>query len=309
MEAKGVAAFFAALSPVELAVYQRALAAQQQTATALDRACAQHLERWRDQAALAQRQCERVAPAKRLVAAELAHRGEGAVRARKQAEAADPQRRHPRVAPLALPADLQGAVTAFGQKLPALWTTPVRSRTQKKALRRCLLDKVLLPRVVRDQGQTRLVGKGGDTTTFALPLTVGSRAELSSAQALEQRLLTLHAAGKSDQEIAEPLTAAGFRAPQRPSVLRSPVQILRLKPRVFITHSQSHPRRIAGFLPVSQLARGRDLSVQWLSARITNGHSQIQQDPTTGLYWFPAHPTTLERLKQRRAGHLQQVGF
>lgn len=227
----------------------------------------------------------------------------------KQAEEADQQRRHTRGAPLALSADLQAAFTAIGQQLPALWTPSTLARTQKKAVRRGLLDTVIIQRVVRAHGQTRIVWKGGDTTPCAIPITGGALAELSSAQEMEHRGLPLPAEGKSDQESAEILPAAGFRSPQRPSVLRSTVQILRLKHRAFITHTQSHPRRIAGFLTVSQLARGLDLSVHWLYDRINNGRRQIQKDPLTGLYLFPDHPTTLARLKQLREGHLQHVGF
>src|SRR6266567_3281359 len=58
VDAQVVEAFFAALAPVELDVYQRAVAAQQQTEAASDRARAQQLQRLRYQAALAQRQFE-----------------------------------------------------------------------------------------------------------------------------------------------------------------------------------------------------------------------------------------------------------
>src|SRR5206468_6972889 len=83
-----VEAFFQAFSPVELDVYQRAVAAQQQTEAASDRARAQQLQRLRYQAALAQRQFEHVDPANRLVAAELERRWETALRDLQQAEEA-----------------------------------------------------------------------------------------------------------------------------------------------------------------------------------------------------------------------------
>jgi hypothetical protein len=81
-----VKAFFQALSPLELDVYARTLAAQQQPPKQIDHAHAQAVERRRYQAALAPRQCSRVAPDNRLVAAELEKRWEAALRALKDAE-------------------------------------------------------------------------------------------------------------------------------------------------------------------------------------------------------------------------------
>ncbi len=180
VDATVVTAFFAALSPVELDLYQQALAVQQRTTERLTRAHAQQLERLRYQAALAQRQFERVDPANRLVAAELEQRWEAALHDLKQAENAAEQQKISPTVPPSLPPDLQAAFTALGQKLPELWETPVLSRVQKKALLRCVLDKVVVQRTARDQVRIRIVWRGGDTTTSEIPIPVGSLAELSS---------------------------------------------------------------------------------------------------------------------------------
>jgi DNA invertase Pin-like site-specific DNA recombinase len=309
VDAKVVQAFFAVLSPVELDVYKRAIKAQQQTNEALERAHAQQIERLRYQAALAQRQFNRVDPDNRLVAAELEQRWEAALRELKEAEEAARQRAQAHSVPITLPADLQAAFTAIGKKLPEIWDQHVLSRAHKKALLRCLLDKVVIHRTLRDRVHTRIVWKGGDTTPFEIPIPVGSLAELSSGQEMEKRILALHKAGKSDQQIAEELTASGFRSPMRLSVLVSTVKGIRLKHRLFVTRSQSHPRCIAGFLTVPQLAQALDLSVHWIYDRIHNGRIQLQKDPTTGLYLFPNLPTTLKRLRQLRDGQLQNLRF
>src|SRR5256712_3057950 len=81
-----VAAFFAALAPVELDAYARAVAAAGETTAQLDRARRQELERLRYQAALAERQFTRVDPDNRLVADELERRWEAALRALRAAE-------------------------------------------------------------------------------------------------------------------------------------------------------------------------------------------------------------------------------
>jgi recombinase/recombinase-like zinc beta ribbon protein len=308
VDAKVVEAFFTALAPVELDAYHRALTTQQQMEAAADRARAQQLQRLRYQAALAQRQFEHVDPTNRLVAAELERRWETALRDLRQAEGVAQQRTQTRTLPDALPAELREAFTALGQKLPALWPTTVLSRIQKKALLRCLLEKVVVHRVGRDRVHIRMVWRGGEITIYEIPIAVGSLAELASGQELEARVLQLHAAGKSDQEIAQELTAAGFRSPMRQELLVSTVKGLRLKHRCFITRHQSHPRHIAGSLTVTQLAQRLGLSVHWLYDRIHNGQIRLQKDPATRLFLFPDHPSTIELLTQLRAGQLQHVG-
>ncbi len=309
VDTKVVEAFFAALSTVELDAYQHAVAAQQQTEAASDRVRAQQLQRLRYQAALAQRQLEHIDPANRLVAAELERRWETALRDLRHAEEAMQQRAQPRTAAEVLPRELREALVALGQRLPDLWPTAVLSRIQKKALLRCLLEKVVVQRVGRDRVQVRIVWRGGEVTECEIPMSVGSFAALSSGQELEARVLQLHAAGKSDQAIAQELTAAGFRSPMRQELLVSTVQGLRLKHRRFITRHQSHPQHVAGSLTVTQLAQRLGLSVHWLYDRIHNGQIHLAKDPATRLFLFPDHPTTLERLTQLRAGHLQHVGF
>ncbi len=309
VDATVVEAFFAALAPVELDAYQRALVAQQQTETASTRARMQQLQRLRYQAALAQRQFEHVDPANRLVAAELERRWETALRDLRQAEDAGQQHTQSRAGAESLPADLCEAFSALGQKLPALWPTAVLSRTQKKALLRCLVDKVVVQRLGRDQVQSRIVWRGGEVTECVIPIPVGSLAELSTGQELEARVLQLHWAGKADDVIARELTTAGFRSPMHQELLISTVRGLRLKHRCFITRHQSHPRSIAGFLTVTQVAQRLSLSVHWLYDRIHNGQIRLHKDPATRLFLFPDHPTTIELLTQLRAGHLQHVGF
>jgi DNA invertase Pin-like site-specific DNA recombinase len=164
VDAKVVEAFFAALSSIELDTYARALTAQQQTEVTAERARTQQLQRLRYQAALAQRQFEQVDPANRLVAAELERRWESALRDVQHAEAAAQHRAQTRPTAAALPADLREAFAALGQKLPALWPTPILSRVQKKALLRCLLEKVVIHRVGRDGVHLRIVWRGGEVT-------------------------------------------------------------------------------------------------------------------------------------------------
>src|SRR5579864_8526864 len=128
-----VESFFQALSPVELDVYAAAVTAQEATFQQLEHAHQQHLERLRYEAALAQRQFNRVDPDNRLVAAELEKRWETALSKLKRAE----EQTVGSVSPtslLALSPELQTAFQAIGQHLPTLWQQGRMRQQHKKAL-------------------------------------------------------------------------------------------------------------------------------------------------------------------------------
>jgi hypothetical protein len=127
---------------------------------------------------------------------------------------------------------------------------------------------------------------------------------------LERRVVDLHRQGLLDATIAERLTAEGYRSPMDASqLLPSTVRGIRLKHRLFVTRSQSHPRRIPGCLTVPQLARGLDVTPHWLYDRIAKGAIQVRRDPATGLYLFPDTPETWEQFYQFKDGHLPVLCF
>ena len=81
----------------------------------------QQVERLRYEAALAQRQFNRVDPDNRLVASELEKRWEGALAELKQAEEAEATRTVSPPLLQALSSELQMAFRAIGQQLPTVW--------------------------------------------------------------------------------------------------------------------------------------------------------------------------------------------
>ena len=310
VDTRVVDAFFQALSPVELDVYAQALAKRQQQAERLATAHAQHLERLRYEAAYCERQFHHVDPAHRHVAAELEHAWELALQALKQAEATAQQRAQASPPPAhPLPPALQAAFRAIGQKLPELWPTDVLSQAQRKALLRCLIDKVVIQRARRDQIHTRIVWRGGETTTFEVPVAVGALTDLPGAHEMAQQIRVLFAAGTNDDEMARQLTQHGYRSPSRPAVLPSTVKGIRLKLGLMQQRSQSHPRRIAGYLTVPQLARALGLTPHWVYHQIRRGTVVIQRDAQTRLYLFPDCPETLEAFRQLRAGHRSELRY
>jgi DNA invertase Pin-like site-specific DNA recombinase len=308
IDAHVVGAFLRALSPVELDLYDKAVAALRQDEEQVRQAQQQQVERLRYQARLAERQYQQTDPDNRLVAAELERRWETALRDLKEAEAKLQLEQQPR-APEVLSPEERAAFMQAGKKIPELWRQGRLTPAQQKAFLRCLIDKVVVQRSAPDTLQVRIVWRGGDTTAAAVPVTVGALARLSSAPKMEKEILRLAKAGKTDAEIAAWLTQQGHRSPKHPTVLPSTVRILRLRHRLLRQRSQSHPRRIPGHLTISQLAGTLKISPHWIYDRIHNGTIQVALDPATGLYLFPDQLKTITSFKQLRAGKLQKLRF
>lgn len=311
IDAQVVQAFFQALSPIELDAYVGSLQAQQESDLKIKQAQEQQLKRLRYEANLAQRQYDQVDPDNRLVAAELERRWEAALVALKQADETFALEQQTAQTAASLPEELKAAFTAIGQKLPQIWDQEnLLSTAHKKALLRCLIDKVILRRTAPDQVDTRIVWQGGATTTLQVPVTVRALTSLSNFSAMEQLIIDLSKQGKLDEEIADHLTALGYRSPKNPKkVLPNTVKIIRLRHRIFQKRSQSHPRQIPGYLTISQLAKALAVTPHWFYDRINNGRIQIAKDEQTGLYLFPDNPNTLEKLQQFKSGILKNLRF
>ena len=311
VDTRVVDAFFQALAPVELDVYAQALAKRQQQAERLATAQAQHLERLRYEAAYCERQFHHVDPAHRHVAAELEHAWEVALQALKQAEAAEKQRAQASTLPApALPPALQAAFRAIGQKLPELWPTDVLSQAQRKALLRCLIDKVVIQRARRDQIHTRIVWRGGETTTFEVPVAVGALSR---------------PAGRARDGATDSGAVCRGHQRRRDGPAAHPARLsLAQSARGLAQHRQGYPpqagshaeslavapaARIAGSLTVPQLAKALGITPHWVYHQIKRGTVVITRDAQTRLYLFPDRPETLEAFAQLRAGQLRELRY
>ena len=301
--------FFAALAPAELDIYEGVMASLSAEQEGIRRARQQQWERLRYQARLAERQFQRTDPDNRLVAAELEKRWEAALRELKQAEEAWEREGPQPTAWARLDDATRQALSDAGRKIPEWWAAHRFSQEQKKALLRCLIDKVVVHRRAPDTVQCRVVWKGGDVTEADLAVTVGALARLSGSQEMEATIVRLAQQGKTDEEIACHLTQRGYRSPKARTVLPSTVRFLRLSHRLLCDRHQSHPRRISGFLTVSQLAVKLRIPRHWIYDRIHNGTIQIELNAERRIYLFPDTPETLAQLRRLRAGKLNNLRF
>jgi DNA invertase Pin-like site-specific DNA recombinase len=304
-----VRAFFDVLAPAELDLYAQVVAATRQQEEAVRKAQSQQLERLRYQAHLAERQFNQADPENRLVTGELERRWELALQALREAEESM-QRQGSSAGPSpGIALELRQALEHVGQNLPEFWEQGLLTQVQKKALLRCLIDKVVLRRAGPDTVHARIVWKGGDTTRLEVPVTVNSLTRLSFAKEMEEAILKLARQGQEDAAIAEELTRRGYRSPHGQTVLPSTVKHIRLRHGVSVERSRSYPRCIAGYLTVPQIARSLKVPNHWLHDRIHNGTIRVKQHRVWRLYLFPDSPETLTQFRQLRDGKIKQLRF
>jgi hypothetical protein len=168
--------------------------------------------------------------------------------------------------------------------------------TQKKSLLRSLIDKVVIHRVAPDRVHTRVIWRGGATTTAVVPVPIGSFASLSNAKELEQTIEQMSREGHSDQAIAKHLTTKGHRSPRADRVLCSTVREVRLRKGILRRTDQSHPHRVPGFLTIPQLAEKLGVSRWWIHDRIRHGTINAEKDPKGKCYLFPDTPEMLAEM-------------
>jgi hypothetical protein len=256
----------------------------------------QQVDRLRYETQLAERQFMQSDPENRMVAGELERRWEARLRELKLAEESFAQDEG-HAPTYAIPADLLELLQQIGPQLPDFWNAELLKTAQKKSLLRSLIDKVVIHRVAHDQVQTRVVWRGGVTTTAIVAVTVGKFAWLSGAKEMEATIERMAREGHSDQAIAEHLTVLGHRSPRADKVLASTVRGVRLSHRLLLRDHQSHPRRVPGFLTIPQLAKKLGVTRQWIHDRIRHGTIKAEKDPKAKCYLFPDTPETLTDLQ------------
>ena len=256
----------------------------------------QQIDRLRYETQLAERQVLKSDPDNRLVTGELERRWEASLRELQAAE--DALNRDGQQAPTyAIPADLMEQLKDIGPHLPELWSAALLKTAQKKSLLRSLIDKVVIHRLTPDQVKTRVVWRGGATTSDVIRVTVGKFAWLSGAAEMEATIEQMTKEGHSDAEIAKHLTACGHRSPRSNKVLESTVRLARLRLGLLRATHQSHSRRVPGFLTIPQLAEKLRISRQWIHDRIRSGTIKAKKDVKANCYLFPDTKQTIDEMQ------------
>jgi DNA invertase Pin-like site-specific DNA recombinase len=312
IDALVAAAFLEAVAPTEIDALSRARKAQRQVDEVLRHAEEQQVQRLSYQATLAERQFNRVDPDNRLVASELERRWEVALIELRRAEEALARRSIP--APrqtVGVDPRLRAKVVTLGQRLPELWADPNTRREHRKALLRCLIDKVVMRRSARDRAEVRIVWRGGATTELAVMMPVNALAALPRHAEMEQRVCELAATGLYDDEIARMLTAEGHRSPWRGAeVLPSTVRGIRLRHGMKTVRQRTRWPAVPGCLTVAQLAERLRIPQKWIHTQLRRGALRATHEPS-GRYLFPDTEPAMQavrELRERRTMHVDLTG-
>ena len=181
-------------------------------------------------------------------------------------------------------------------------------RARKKALLRCLIDKVILHRTAPERIGIRIVWRGGEISEEQVEPRVYALHALSRGAEMQARILELARQGLTDAEAATVLTEEGYRSPRCCShVLARTVQVLRQRHRVLRGASRTHPRHIPGRLTMAELARRVQVSRCWIERRIWNGTIVITRDATAKRYLFPDTEDTVAALLRLKSGEVNRL--
>ena len=294
-------AFLTALAPAELDALSRARRVQQQVDTALRSSAERQIERKRYAAALAERQFNRVDPDNRLVAAELERRWEAALSELRAAEEALVQQSSPQaIGQMGISKVLHGKVVSLAGRLPQIWADPATIDAQRKALLRCLVDKVVLDRGEHDVALVRIVWRGGAVSDLEVKLKVNSVAKLTRGTEMCDRVLDLARDGTPDDEIASTLTSEGHRSPNCENmVLPITVGRIRRGAGIRVTEPRNRWSHCVSLLSAPELAGRLNIPVNWIYVQIRQKRLLIDRQPT-GAYLFQDTTAVLDAVRNLR---------
>ena len=308
IDAAVASAFLTALAPAELDALSRSRRTQQQTTNALRVGAERELERKRYAAALAERQFNRVDPDNRLVAAELERRWEAALNDVRAAEESLAQHAPAKsITQLAMGTALNSKVVSLAGRLPQIWAGDATSDAHRKALLRCLIDKVVLDRGEHDIARARIVWRGGAVTELEVKMRVNSVANLTRSAEMRERLLDLVREGVCDDEIAAILTREGHRSPTcADKVLPVTVGRLRRGAAIKVTTQRTRWDHEASLLSPPQMAAKLNIPVNWLYVQIRKSRLLIDRQPS-GAYLFPDTRSVLDAVRNLRNHTISQL--
>lgn len=302
VDAAVVEAFFEAVRPAELDLFEEVLAERKQDRGRLERQHADRVKRTEYEARLAEKRYRSVDPENRLVAAELEKGWEAALRA--LAEAREASERFERTPPTEeLEPGLRSQLEDLGKRLPELWEAGKLSPSQKKELLRSLVRRVVLSRPEQDVVEAKVVWVSGAYSVLHVnPPVLHRTTQLGNHDELVTRILKLAAEGHRDTEIARRLTAEGFRSARLPYVTQPLVEKIRTKHgQPSLTGSQHRQEKIDGCWSVPGLARRLGTSETWMRAKIAEREIPARRHPTTKRWLVEDDPALLARIEKLAA--------
>ncbi len=175
------------------------------------------LERAQYDAQRAQRQYESVEPENRLVARTLEQRWEESLRVERQLR--EEYDRFVAETPTGLSAADVDRIRTASQNVSALWHAEDTTDADRKAIVRCLVDRVVVHVEPRSEYVDATIHwRGSFSSQHQVVRPVGCYAQLRDYELLIERIKTLHREGTTVPGIAQRLNQEGFDPPRRRGV-------------------------------------------------------------------------------------------
>jgi DNA invertase Pin-like site-specific DNA recombinase len=279
----------AAVEPAALEASLAAVAGVERQRADLGRQWQLRRERAAFEVDRAARQYQACEPENRLVARELEHRWEEALKAQRQVD--DEYARFVRSAPAGLSSTAVSSIRALAADLPAVWSASTTTPADRQRIARLLLDRVVVTvDKTSERVDVRLHWFGGAVGSHTLARPVRRYDHHSAYPRLVERLRQLSGQRQTAAEIARRLTAEGFRPPKRTDRF-TPDMVLRLigqlgfhrrEPhgsRVGLGRDEYRPAGLADRLGMNRDTVRRWVKVKWVTVRRDeDGHAVIWAD-------------------------------
>jgi hypothetical protein len=295
-----VQAFFDAIAPAQLKALDEVLAQRQRDHQRLERYHHQQVTQARFSANLARLRYEQVDPQYRLAAAELERDWDDKLRALRQAEEAAARfAQVPAEAPLS--PELRAQLLDLSHSLPTWWASDQLRHDQRKALLRSLISQVIVQRTAADRVAVKIIWVSGHYSEGMVIPPVLHQRHVTGYDTMVERIGQLWAQGYTDAQIAEMLSAEGFRSARRDRVLPKTVLKLRLQHHGV---SRYHQHRLAdkmdGMWTIHGLAAHLSVPREWFYNRIRSGFLRapdVMRKPPYGNYLIRDDAALLTRLR------------
>jgi DNA invertase Pin-like site-specific DNA recombinase len=300
IEAFVVQAFFDAIAPARLETLDEVLAQRQRDHQRLETYHHQQVTQARFSANLARRRYEQVDPQYRLAAAELERDWDDKLRALRQAEEATARFAQEPAEPTLSP-ELRAQLLNLSQSLPTWWSSQQLGHDQRKALLRSLISQVVVKRPAADRVEVKIIWVSGHFSEGIVIPPILHQRQATGYDTMVERTGQLWSQGYTDAQIAQTLSAEGFRSARRDRVL--PRTVLRIRNQHQWV-SRYHQHRLA--IKIDQrwtihgLAAHLGVAREWFYTRIRSGflrEPDVMRKPPYGNYLIRDDAELLERLR------------
>ena len=294
-------AFFEAVSPAQINALEEVLKKKKEEKGRLNKHWLRVLKRAEYKAQQAQDRYEAVDARNRLVAETLESKWEESLcdlhNLQQEHEAfSKAQDRESR-----LPEELRERMRNIATSLPRLWFDGKISTVRMKELLRCLIDKVVLKRLVPGKVNVRIVWMSGAYWPMTVTKTVHKFSDAPDYKKVVTRIRSLWRQNISDAEIAKQLTVEGFRSPCGTTFMAFTVQHIR------IAHGWKRApqgRKVtvapSGYLKTGDLAKKIRMSVATIRRDVKKGVIPRKYVLGRGTFFFKDCAELYKCIAQRK---------